>query len=138
MGLGKWWMAIPLCTLLSTPVPAGAHHAVQSQFDSEKPIELTGVLTRVEWVNPHSRVYLLVTSKDGTKTEWMLETLAPNKLREKGLGRASDGGLKVGETYSILGFAARSGKPVGFLKTLKMPDGHTITVWFGDPNGDAD
>jgi hypothetical protein len=76
-----------------------------------------------------------VTNPDNSKTVWIFQTTGAGALRQKGLARASQGGLAVGETYTIAGFAAKNGKPQGFIKTLKMPDGRLITMWFGDPNG---
>ena len=103
--------------------------------DFDKPVEFTGTLKQMEWINPHAMLHLEVTNPDKSKTVWIFQTTGAGALRQKGLARASQGGLTVGETYTIAGFAARNGKPQGFIKTLKMPDGRLITMWFGDPNG---
>ena len=127
--------ALAVCGLLLTAVPAVAHHAVQAQYDFDKPIDFTGTLVKMEWINPHSMMHLEVTNKDGSKTEWIFQTTAAGTLRQRGLGRASEGGFEVGKTYTALGFAARNGHPMGFLREVTMPDGRHITMWFGDPNG---
>ena len=127
--------ALAVCGLLLAAVPAVAHHAVQAQYDFDKPIEFTGTLVKMEWINPHSMMHLEVTNKDGSKKEWIFQTTAAGTLRQRGLGRASEGGFEVGKTYTATGFAARNGNPMGFLKQVTMPDGRHITMWFGDPNG---
>lgn len=121
--------------LLVVPGSLAAHHAIHAQFDFDKPIELTGVLQKMEWINPHSQMHLEVANPDGSKTVWSFETIAPTKLRERGLGRASEGGFQQGQTYVASGYAARNGKAYAFLRSVKMPDGRVIQLWFGDPNG---
>lgn len=127
--------ALAVLGLLLAPAVVVAHHAIHAQFDFDKPIELTGVLQKMEWINPHSQMHLEVTNADGSKTVWSFETIAPTKLRERGLGRASEGGFQAGQTYVASGYAARNGKAYAFLRSVKMPDGRVIQLWFGDPNG---
>jgi len=86
-----FWITLIVGGVLLVPPPVMAHHAVQGQFDFQKPLELSGVLTKMEWINPHAQMHLEVTNKNGTKTNWSFETINPTKLREKGLGRASKG-----------------------------------------------
>lgn len=135
MGCRRSSIALAVFGLLVASLPALAHHAIQGQFDFQKPIELTGTLKKMEWINPHSQMKLEVTNADGSKTVWSFETIAPTKLREKGLGRASEGGFQVGQTYVASGYAARNGNAFAFLKSVTFPDGRVITLWFGDPNG---
>ena len=123
--------ALAVCGVLLAGVPVIAHHALQAQYDFEKPFEFEGVLVKMEYVNPHSMMHLEVTAADGSKTVWIFQMEAAGNLRRRGLARE----LKVGDTYAATGFAARNGKSMGFLKTLKMPDGRMLTMWFGDPNG---
>jgi len=130
------YFALTVCGLLLAATSAMAHHAVQAQYDFDKPIEFTGVLVKMEWINPHSMMHLEVTNKDGSKAIWIFQTTAAGALRQRGLGRAAEGGFEVGKTYTATGFAARNGNPMGFLKEITMPDGRHVTMWFGDPNGD--
>jgi hypothetical protein len=127
----KLFGALVVCGLMVAVAPARAHHAVHAQYDFEKPVDFEGVLIKMEWINPHSMIHLERTNADGTKTVWLFQTTGPALLRQRGLAR----GLEVGKTYTASGFAARNGNPMGFLKTLKMPDGRIVTMWFGDPNG---
>lgn len=127
--------ALAICGLLLAGMPAAAHHSIGAEFDFDKPVELTGVLKRAEWVNPHSLIHLEVTEADGSKTIWVFETIARAAAAGRSLARASEGGLAVGQTYTLNGYAARNGKTFAFLKSIKMPDGRLITMWFGNPNG---
>jgi hypothetical protein len=132
----KHWAALAIfCGLLLAAMPAMAHHSVASEYDLTKPIDVTGTLVQMEFVNPHAFMHLEVTNKDGSKTLWIFQTTAAGTLRQKGLARAENGGLAVGMTLEITGFASKNGQPRGYIRTLKMPDGRLITVWYGDPNG---
>lgn len=124
-----------ICGLLFMALPAMAHHSVASEYDLNKKVDFTGTLVEMEFVNPHSFLHLEVTNPDGTKTTWIFQTTAAGTLRQKGLARAENGGLAVGMKLEITGFQAKNGKPFGYIRTLKMPDGRLITVWYGDPNG---
>ena len=135
MSRNNWGLVVFFGGLLLAAIPAVAHHSVAAEYDFDKPVEFTGTLKQMEWINPHAMLHLEVTNHDGSKAVWIFQTTGAGALRQKGLARASQGGLAVGETYTISGFAAKNGKPQGFIKTLKMPDGRLITMWFGDPNG---
>ncbi len=133
----RLFSAIAVCGLLAFgAVPARAHHAVQAQYDFDKPIEFRGPIVKMEFVNPHSMLYIEVTNNDGSKTVWKFQSGAIGTLRNLGLlKKSSEGGLKTGDVVTATGFAARNGNPMGFMKQLTMPDGHVIVTWFGDPNG---
>ena len=120
--------------LLVAAVPALAHHAVQAQFDFDKPITLTGLITKIEWINPHSYMFLDVKGGSGDVKRWALEMVGPGGLRKAGLSRADRGGFKAGDTITVNGFAAKDGSDSGFVKELKLQDGRSVTIWFGDPN----
>ena len=131
----RFFGALAACGLLLTAGPALAHHAVAAQYDMDKPIELTGTLKKMEFVNPHSMLHLEVTSPDGAKTVWIFQTTNAGTLRTRGLARSGPGSLEPGATYTVKGYPARNGNPMGFLKTLVFPDKKELTFWFGDPNG---
>jgi hypothetical protein len=130
-----WGLLIVFCGLLLTTMPALAHHSVASEYDLTKPVDFTGTLVQMEWINPHAMLHLEVPNKDGSKTTWIFQTTAAGALRQKGLARAENGGLAVGMTLEITGFASKNGQPRGYIRSLKLPDGRVITVWYGDPNG---
>jgi hypothetical protein len=116
---------------LALALPAFAHHSFQAEFDESKQFQLTGVLTKVDWINPHIRFFLDVKDADGKVTSWDLATVAPTIYHRAGLTRTF---VKVGDTYTVTVCAAKDGsKNLAFVKTWKYPDGHTVNVWFGDP-----
>src|ERR1700694_196705 len=128
----KHWGALAIfCGLLLADMPAMAHHSVASEYVLNNKGDCTGTLVQMELVNPHSVLHLEVTNKDGSKTTWIFQTTAAGTLRQKGLARAENGGLAVGMTLEIIGFASKNGQPRGYIRSLKLPDGRLITVWYG-------
>jgi len=115
-------------------VPLLAHHSVQAQFDLEKPIQLNGTVTKVEWINPHSYLFLDVKDASGKVKKWAFEMAGPGALRKAGLSRADRGGLKPGDAVTINGVLAKDGSDSGLLKTITMSDGRVFTIWTDDPN----
>lgn len=134
MNIRLWGLAVALGVLLAA-APAIAHHAVSAQYDMKKPIEITGTLKQMEFINPHSMLHLDVANPDGTKTEWIFQTTNAGTLRNRGLARSGPGSLQQGAKYTVKGYAARNGNPMGFLRTLVFPDGREMVFWFGDPLG---
>ena len=130
----RLWAVVAGVGLLLAAVPAIAHHAVAAQYDMQKPIEITGSLKKMEFINPHSMLHLDVRNPDGTVTTWVFQTTNAGTLRRRGLAREGPGSLKQGATYTVKGFAARNGNPMGFLRVLVFPDNREMTFWFGDPN----
>jgi hypothetical protein len=104
--------------------PAFAHHAITSEFDPSKSFTITGVLTRLEWTNPHS--YFFVTVKeDGKDVEYMFEGYPPVALHRAGITKAD---WKIGETVTVTAVAPKDGsKKLGFARTIKYAsDGHVL------------
>ena len=120
--------------LLVAALPAAAHHALAAQYDMDKPIEITGTLNKMEFINPHSMLHLDVKNTDGSVTTWVFQTTNAGTLRQRGLARSGPGSLQSGATYTVKGFAARNGNSMGVLRVLVFPDKREITFWFGDPN----
>jgi len=125
---------LALLGLLSVAVPASAHHSVQAQFDLSKPFTVTGTVVKVEWINPHSYLYLDVKDDNGKVKHWAFEMAGPGALRRAGLSRADRGGMKPGDTVTVNGVLAKDGTDSGLIKELKFLDGRTFTIWAGDPN----
>jgi hypothetical protein len=128
---GLWAVA----GLLWAVAPALAHHSVQAEFDLDKPFAITGVVTKIEWINPHSYLYLDVKDDGGKVKRWSFEMAGPGALRRAGLSRADRGGMKVGDTITVDGVLAKDGTDFGLIKDVKFPDGRVFTIWTGDPNG---
>jgi len=120
--------------LLVSGVPVLAHHSVQAEFDLNKPLTITGVVTKVEWINPHSYLYLDVKDDSGNVKHWAFEMAGPGALRRAGLSRADRGGLKAGDTITINAVAAKDGTDAGLIKDVTLPDGRKFTIWTSDPN----
>jgi Family of unknown function (DUF6152) len=106
-----------------------AHHSLASQFDEGKPLTLQGVITKVEWVNPHVWVHIDVKDSSGAVEQWALETLPPATLRKGGL--RSDM-LGKGETVTVLAYRARNESKLAFLRKITFADGREVVVWVGD------
>lgn len=112
--------------LLSFSAPLLAHHAFEAEFDLHKPLKLTGVLTKVDWVNPHVYFYMDVKDAAGNVTNWQFENSPPGMLRRGGLERNM---LPVGQTVTIEGYGAKDGsKNLGWANTMHLANGSTITL----------
>jgi hypothetical protein len=122
-------LTIAVLGALLGDAPALAHHSLASQFDEGKPLTLQGVITKVEWVNPHVYLHLDVKDKSGASAQWSLETLPPATLRRGGL--RSDM-LGKGEMVTVLAYHARNGSNLAFLRKITFADGREVVVWVGD------
>lgn len=100
----------------------GAHHSVPGQFDTSKPMTLIGVVSKIDWINPHIYVYLDVIEGDATGT-WRLGTAPPAMMRRAGLTRTDLSG-KPGEMVTIVAYPARDGtKHLGWITKITYADG---------------
>jgi hypothetical protein len=102
---------------------AQAHHSFAAMYDSAKPIRLSGKLTKVEWVNPHSHFVLDVKGRDGQVQSWSVEGAGPGALSRRGFNKSD---VKVGDTLTVDGYLARSGKRVIDGQRVTLPDGRTF------------
>lgn len=111
-------LAAALASLLAAALPAAAHHSFPAQYDAEKPVTLTGTVTRVEWTNPHIFIYIDVPDEQtGQVVNWALEMGGPNALLRLGWKRDS---LKPDDTITVEGSLARNGTPLVNAKTIMM------------------
>jgi uncharacterized protein DUF6152 len=115
--------------LAATTVPAFAHHSLFAVFDEGQTVTLKGVVSKVEWVNPHVYLYLDVADAAGKLTTWSVETFPPSTLRRAGLTREK---LGLGQNITLLGYKARNGKDLAFLRTITFADGREVMIALGD------
>jgi hypothetical protein len=104
-----------------------AHHSVPGQFDMSKPLTLKGVISKVDWINPHIYVHLAVKETDGTTNTWALATLPTAMMRRAGITRESLQG-KAGEEVTINAVPARDGsKHLAWINKITYADGHSFS-----------
>jgi hypothetical protein len=113
-------------------VPAFAHHSFAAEFDQDKPISITGTLTKVDWINPHIYIYLDVKDSGGNVVDWSFESLPPGWFHRMGLERKM---FTLGETVTVVGYGAKDGsKNLGWIKKVQFSDGRTVQITADNPN----
>lgn len=123
-----------LAGFLLATVPTSAHHSFAAEFDVEEPVTLRGVLTKMEWVNPHGWLYIDVTQEDGTVVNWAVEAGGPNALLRRGL-RKTD--FPIGLEILVEGYAAKSGAPKANGQNVTMADGRNFFLGVDNSGGGA-
>ena len=118
--------------LLLCTVPMLAHHSFAAEYDSAKPVTLTGTVTKVEWMNPHARFYIDVKEENGSVNNWELELGSPNGLMRQGWTRNS---LKQGDQVSVTGSLAKDGSKLANARTVKLADGRQVVAGSSETEG---
>lgn len=109
--------------LYSSAMPALAHHAFAAVFDREAPLQLTGTVTRVEWMNPHVWFYIEIEQEDGEAQQWGLEMGSPNSLARRGWRRST---LQHGTPVNVIGYRAKDGSLRGAVETVTLESGERL------------
>jgi hypothetical protein len=117
--------ALAVTGFLAASSSVSAHHAFSAEFDAAKPIDVKGVVTKFELVNPHSWLYVDVKNADGTVTNWGFEFGAPYNLKEKGIVKST---LAAGTQISVKGYQAKNGKNFAYATVTTLADGRSVST----------
>jgi hypothetical protein len=116
-------LAVLIVALLLGPAHSLAHHSFAAEYDSKKPVTLTGTVTKVEWLNPHVRFYADVKDQDGAVHNWEFELGSGTSLVRQGWTRTS---LKPADVIKVEGFLARDGSRLVNAVSVSTPDGKKL------------
>jgi hypothetical protein len=108
--------------MILSATPAFPHHSFAAEFDAAKPMTLKGTITKVDFVNPHSWLYINVT-EDGKVVNWAIEMGSPNGLIRRGVNKNS---VPVGTEVTVQGYRAKDGTPTANATTIRLPDGKQL------------
>jgi hypothetical protein len=108
-----------------------AHHSLAGVYDIKTEGQVSGVLVKVAFTNPHGAMTLAVKNTDGTTTDWVMTTGSANTLANLGFGTGGPNTVKAGDEVTIKYFAARNGKPLGFIRSITLADKREIQISSG-------
>ncbi len=103
--------------LLAASAPSWAHHSFAAEYDTSKPVKLTGAVTKIDWSNPHVYFYIDVEDDSGNVANWAFEMGAPSALRNTGWTRTS---MKIGDVVTVEGTRAKDGGTHGNARAVTL------------------
>jgi len=128
------WLAL-FAALFSAALPVAAHHSFAAEYDDTKPIKVTGVVTKVEWMNPHIWFYVDVKDESGNVTNWAFSGGAPGQLMRRGVTRDV---IQPGMTVVVQGLLAKDGSHNAFGSSVTFPDGRQVFTASAEDKGSGD
>jgi hypothetical protein len=105
-----------------------AHHSLAGVYDMKKETVMSGTVASIKFSNPHGSLTLTVKNADGTMTDWVMTLGSATALAQRGIGKTGPNALHAGDSIKVMFLPAKDGSPLGFLKTVTMPDGHVIEI----------
>lgn len=130
----KLWPFVAAFGMTAVAVPAFAHHSFAADYDANKPVKVTGVVTKVEWTNPHAHYYVDVTDEQGKVTNWNFELAAINALQRQGWTSKA---LKVGDRVTVEGFRGKVVETRAVASSFVLPDGKVLFTGPASSSGEA-
>ena len=118
-----WMLPIVAAGAVVASGSVAAHHSFSAEFDRNLPVNVTGTVTAVEWMNPHARFYIDVTDDTGKTVNWDFELASPNGLMRRGWNRNS---MKIGDVVTVTGSRAKNNPLVGNASTVTLADGKRL------------
>ena len=128
MRVMKWFGSLSGAALVAMAAPVVAHHSFAAEFDINRPIKLDGVVTKMEFSNPHSWLHLEIVTATGEKQQWMVEGGAPNALIRNGWNRNS---VAPGTKVHVEGFQAKDRSFRASGRDITLPDGKSLFMGQG-------
>lgn len=111
-----------------------AHHSLAGVYDMKAEKEVAGEVSSIKFSNPHGSLSLDVKDAEGKTTQWVLTLGSATALAQRGIGKTGPNALHQGDKITVKFLPAKDGSPLGFLKTVIMPDGRVIQISAGNPN----
>ena len=132
----KAFLVLVVAGALYAVQPAQAHHAFAAEYDSDKPVTLSGTLTKMDWVNPHGWLYIDVKQPDGSVKKWTVETANPAQMSKGGLKKTD---FVDGMSLTVKGYQGKTNPALANGRTLVLADGRSFYIGsVGGPNDGAE
>lgn len=125
-------LRVAVAVLLLTPARTAAHHAFAAEYDANKLVTVSGIVTKFEWINPHALLYVDGRNADGKAANWEFEMGSPGGLQRRGWKRTD---LKNGDEITVDGYASKDGRNVANVRTVRLADGRKLFGGFQSTPG---